>query len=79
MDSTNVFNHPVPNSPVLNINSTNPFGFIQDKGNSDPPVQSKPALRFLIAFGDGGETLVHVFPPSQITGKYSRYCYRKDH
>jgi hypothetical protein len=25
--------HPVPNNPSLDINSTNPFGFIQDKGN----------------------------------------------
>jgi hypothetical protein len=45
MDSTNVFNHPVPNAPVLNINSTNPFGFIQDKGNQTR--QFKTNLRFV--------------------------------
>jgi hypothetical protein len=33
LDATNVLNHPVPNSPVFDINSTNPFGFIQSKGN----------------------------------------------
>jgi hypothetical protein len=32
MDSTNVFNHPVPSTPILNINGTTPFGSIQDKG-----------------------------------------------
>jgi hypothetical protein len=32
MDSTNVFNHPVPSNPILNINGTTPFGSIQDKG-----------------------------------------------
>jgi hypothetical protein len=32
MDSMDVLNHPVPNNPDLNINSTNPFGFIQSKG-----------------------------------------------
>ena len=44
LDSTNVFNHPVPNNPVVNINSTSPFGFIQDKG---PQIrQFKASLRF---------------------------------
>jgi hypothetical protein len=33
MDSTNVFNHPVPSNPILNINGNTPFGSIQDKGN----------------------------------------------
>jgi hypothetical protein len=32
MDSTNVFNHPTPSTPVLNMNSALPFGSIQDKG-----------------------------------------------
>ena len=31
-DSTNVFNHPVPSTPILNINGNTPFGSIQDKG-----------------------------------------------
>jgi hypothetical protein len=55
MDATNIFNHPVPylaaNSPGLNINSSNPFGFIQDKGNaavanSEKFRQFKAQLRF---------------------------------
>lgn len=33
LDAINVFNHPVPGAPDLNINSTNPFGFIQAKGS----------------------------------------------
>jgi hypothetical protein len=45
VDSTNVFNHPTPNNPNLNINATNPFGFIQDKGNQIR--QLKANLRFL--------------------------------
>jgi hypothetical protein len=45
VDSTNVFNHPVPNTPNLNINSVNPFGFIQDKGNQIR--QLKANLRFV--------------------------------
>ncbi len=45
MDATNVFNHPVPNSPVLNINdNTNPFGFVQSKGNQTR--QFKAQLRY---------------------------------
>src|SRR5207247_5937102 len=33
MDATNVFNHPVPSNPILNINGNTPFGSIQDKGD----------------------------------------------
>jgi hypothetical protein len=32
MDSTNVFIHRVPSTPILNINGATPFGSIQDKG-----------------------------------------------
>jgi len=62
MDATNIFNHPVPNLAItntpnntppagLNINSTVPFGFIQDKGNStvmgsEKFRQFKGVLRF---------------------------------
>jgi hypothetical protein len=59
-DATNVFNHPVPNLALsglnppagLNINSTVPFGFIQDKGNpglmgSEKFRQFKAQLRFM--------------------------------
>ena len=44
VDATNVMNHPVPNNPSLDINSTNPFGFIQDKGNQRR--EFKGMLRF---------------------------------
>jgi hypothetical protein len=44
LDATNVFNHPVPNSPSFDINSTNPFGYIQDKGNQRR--EFKGQLRF---------------------------------
>ena len=44
MDATNIFNHPVPNAPILNINNTNPFGFIQDK--TDLHREFKAQLRF---------------------------------
>ena len=33
MDATNVFNHPVPANPILNMNGNTPFGSIQDKGD----------------------------------------------
>jgi hypothetical protein len=33
MDAQNVLNHPTPSNPVLNINGTTAFGFIQDKGD----------------------------------------------
>ena len=44
VDATNVLNHPTPNSPSLDINSTNPFGFIQDKGTQRR--EFKGMLRF---------------------------------
>ena len=56
MDAQNVFNHPVPylsaTSVGLNINSSNAFGFIQDKGNStiansEKFRQFKAQLKFL--------------------------------
>jgi len=59
-DATNVFNHPVPNLVIttnnppagLNINSSVPFGFIQDKGNqtvmnSEKFRQFKAQLRLM--------------------------------
>lgn len=45
LDAINVFNHPVPNNPVLNLNANNAFGFIQDK--SDSRRQFKATLRLL--------------------------------
>jgi hypothetical protein len=44
LDATNVFNHPTPNSPSFDLNSTNAFGFIQDKGNQRR--EFKGQLRF---------------------------------
>jgi hypothetical protein len=45
MDATNIMNHPTPSNPTFNINSaTNPFGFVDDKGNQRR--QFKGMLRF---------------------------------
>jgi hypothetical protein len=44
VDATNVFNHPSPSNPVLNMNSTNPFGYIADK--TDAHRQFQGVLRF---------------------------------
>ena len=44
VDATNVFNHPNPSNPVLNINSTNPFGYIADK--ADTRRQFQGVVRF---------------------------------
>jgi len=44
MDATNVFNHPVPANPILNINGNNPFGAIQEKG--DQRRFFKASMRF---------------------------------
>jgi hypothetical protein len=44
LDATNILNHPVPNSPALNINTDTAFGLIQDKG--DQRRQFKAQLRF---------------------------------
>ena len=46
MDATNVFNHPVPSSPTLSINSTNPFGYIQDKDNQIRQFKGNPRFNF---------------------------------
>jgi hypothetical protein len=45
MDATNILNHPTPNNPNFDINDgTDPFGFINDKGNQRR--QFKGMLRF---------------------------------
>ena len=46
MDAINVFNHPVPGAPDLNINSINPFGFIQAKGNQIRQFKGQLRLNF---------------------------------
>ena len=46
LDATNIFNHPLPNSPNFDINSENPFGFIQDKGNQRREFKGMLRLNF---------------------------------
>jgi hypothetical protein len=46
VDATNVFNHPVPSNPSLNINSANPFGYIADKTNDRRQFQGQLRLNF---------------------------------
>lgn len=46
MDATNIFNHPAPNDPVLNINGTNPFGYIQEKGDQIRQFKGSVRLNF---------------------------------
>jgi hypothetical protein len=46
LDIMDVFNHPVPNSPDLNINDTNPFGFIQSKGNQNRQFKAQMRYNF---------------------------------
>ena len=46
MDSTNVFNHPMPSNPILNINGNTPFGSIQDKGNQRRFFKGSVRLNF---------------------------------
>jgi VCBS repeat-containing protein len=46
MDSTNVFNHPVPSTPILNINGATPFGSIQDKGTQRRFFKASVRLNF---------------------------------
>jgi hypothetical protein len=46
LDATNVLNHPVANSPTLDINSNDPFGFIQAKGNQRREFKGMVRLTF---------------------------------
>ena len=43
-DATNIFNHPLLNTPNFSLNGTTPFGNIQSKG--DQRRQFKAQLRF---------------------------------
>jgi len=45
-DSTNIFNHPVPSTPILNINGNMPFGSIQDKGTQRRFFKGSVRLNF---------------------------------
>jgi len=56
LDATNILNHPNVGScaagvapfcnPVLNINGTNPFGFIQEKGDQKRFFKGSVRLNF---------------------------------
>jgi hypothetical protein len=46
IDGTNIFNHPVANTPSLDINSTSPFGSILDKGDQRREFKGMVRLSF---------------------------------
>jgi len=46
VDATNVFNHPNPNNPELNINGNNDLGVINGKGNQTRSFQGQVRLNF---------------------------------
>jgi len=46
MDSTDVFNHPTPSTPTLNMNGATPFGSIQDKGTQRRSFKASVRLTF---------------------------------
>lgn len=46
VDATNILNHPNPIAPSLNINSTNPFGYIAEKSNARRQFQAQLRLNF---------------------------------
>ena len=46
LDATNILNHPVPNAPSVDINSANPFGFIQSKDNPRREFRGQLRLNF---------------------------------
>jgi hypothetical protein len=45
-DATNVFNHPIPNNPTLDINNSNPFGHIQEKSAARRQFQAQVRFAF---------------------------------
>jgi hypothetical protein len=46
IDATNILNHPDINTPNVNLNSTNPFGYIADKNTSHRQFQGMLKLNF---------------------------------
>jgi len=46
VDATNILNHPDPSAPSFNLNTVNPFGYIQDKSNSRRQFQGQLRLSF---------------------------------
>jgi hypothetical protein len=45
-DATNIFNHPFPGTPILSINSDDPFGYISAKGNQHREFRGQLRLSF---------------------------------
>jgi hypothetical protein len=45
-DATNILNHPLPGTPTLSINSSNPFGYIASKGNQRREFRGQLRLTF---------------------------------
>ena len=46
LDATNILNHPIPNAPSVDLNSSNPFGFIQSKGDQIRQFKGQVRLMF---------------------------------
>jgi hypothetical protein len=46
IDATNILNHPGPQTPILNLNSVNPFGYIAEKNNARRQFQGMLRLSF---------------------------------
>ena len=46
LDATNILNHPIPNAPNVDLNSSNPFGFIQSKGDQIRQFKGQVRLTF---------------------------------
>ena len=46
IDAENILNHPVPNTPTLDINGTDPLGYISGKGNQHRELKGQLRLSF---------------------------------
>jgi hypothetical protein len=46
IDATNILNHPNPSNPIFNLNSANPFGYIEDKTTARRQFQGMLRLSF---------------------------------
>lgn len=46
LDAENILNHPEPSSPTLDINGTNPLGYISGKGNQHRQLKAQLRLSF---------------------------------
>jgi len=45
-DAENILNHPTPSAPTLDINGTNPLGYISGKGNQHRELKGQLRLSF---------------------------------